>query len=249
MSNPATERAEKPREICGILAMRPDFSGPYGPVRASFRAEQATWLVQRRENPLESSGGNPNRRSIWRIPVFFEEIKMKRKLACTLFVSAFLFAAARIPTLADDSRETGALKKFYDWYIAHSADPWPHFCQTKDLFDPGLFLLIQKGVLGSSTDHESIDLDPFTSVTSGEVGSWASYALGAPMVKRGDVYVPVALIPIAASWRPHLTAILRKSASGDYLIYDFAYDSFNLRGKLQGGANLLVEASASLKQC
>jgi hypothetical protein len=158
---------------------------------------------------------------------------MKRMFVCTLLGGAFLFAAAPIPARSGDSAATAVLKKFYGWYLLQPNHEWTeHFGQIKALFDPGLYTMLQTVLHSNANQQEPImDFDPFVNA------QWdaASYAFGTPTSKGNAVQVPVTL---NLSGHPNpkttLTAVLRKNASGSYVIYNLIYDpAFNLRDFLQ----------------
>jgi hypothetical protein len=158
---------------------------------------------------------------------------MKRMLVCTLLAGAFLFAAAPIPARADSSSPTATLTKFYEWYLRQPNHEWTkNFVQAKAFFDPTLYTMLVTVLHSKANQQEPIiDFDPFVNA------QWdaASYALGAPTTKGGNVQVPVTL---NLSGRPNaktkLTAVLRKNASGSYVIYNLIYDpTFNLRDFLR----------------
>jgi hypothetical protein len=158
---------------------------------------------------------------------------MKRKFACTLLAGTLLLAAAPMPGRSNDSGATSTLKKFYAWYSLQPNHEWTgHFSQVRSLFDPGLYTMLEAVLRSKANQQEPImDFDPFVNA------QWdaSSYAFGAPIGKNADVQVPVTL---NLSGRPNpktkLTAVLRKTAAGGYIIYNFVYDpTFNLRDFLQ----------------
>ncbi|MBV9736939.1 MAG: DUF3828 domain-containing protein [Candidatus Eremiobacteraeota bacterium] len=154
---------------------------------------------------------------------------MKRMLACIFLAGAVLFATAPIPAQTGGSSATATLRKFYVWYLRQPSHEWTrHFSQIKAVFDPNLYTMLVTVLHSKANQREPIiDFDPFVNA------QWdaASYALGAPTTKGGNVQVPVTL---NLSGRPNaktkLTAVLRKNASGSYVIYNLIYDpKFNLR--------------------
>jgi hypothetical protein len=160
---------------------------------------------------------------------FFCVIRDDRSGA-VLFVGAISDVAG---TGAAANSATDVLKKFYEWYEVQPNHRWTdHFSQVKSLFDPGLYTALVT-VLHSKANQEEpiLDFDPFVNA------QWdaKSYAFGTPSTKGGDVLVPVTL---NLSGRPEakttLTAVLRKNAAGNYVIYNLIYDpTFNLRDFLQ----------------
>jgi hypothetical protein len=158
---------------------------------------------------------------------------MKRMFVCTLLAGAFLFAAAPIPARSGDLAATAVLKKFYSWYLLQPNHEWTeHFGQIKALFDPGLYTMLQTVLHSKANQQEPIiDFDPFVNA------QWdaASYAFGTPTSKGSDVQVPVTL-NLSGHPNPKTTliAVLRKNASGSYVIHNLIYDpTFNLRDFLQ----------------
>ena len=144
-----------------------------------------------------------------------------------------LLAAAPIPPRADDSGATAVLKQFYGWYERQPNHEWTeHFSQVKALFDPGLYSMLVTVLHSKANQREPIlDFDPFVNA------QWdaASSAFGTPTIIGIDVHVPVTLTPAQRlNPKTRLTAVLRKNASGSYVIYNLIYDpTFNLRGFLQ----------------
>jgi hypothetical protein len=152
---------------------------------------------------------------------------------CALLLGAFLLAITPMAARSDDSRATSTLKKFYSWYHLQPNHEWTaHFGQVKALFDPGLYTVLETVLHSKANQQEPIiDFDPFVNA------QWdaKSYALGTPIDKGADVQVPVTLnLSGSPNAKTTLTAVLRRNASGTYVIYNFIYDpTFNLRDFLR----------------
>lgn len=128
---------------------------------------------------------------------------------------------------------TAVLKKFYAWYAVQPNHDWaPHISQVKSLFDPGLYTSLLTVLHSEANQKEPIiDFDPFVNAQYDA----QSYEFGTPSTKGGDVLVPVTLNrSVRTAPKSTLTAVLRKNAAGNYVIYNLIYDpTFNLRAYLQ----------------
>ncbi len=155
-----------------------------------------------------------------------------RKLV-VLAVLALLAVAPAARASADNSSATAVLKRFYAWYERQPNHEWTeHFSQVKALFDPGLYSMLETVLHSKANQREPIlDFDPFVNA------QWdaASSAFGTPTINGVDVRVPVTLTPTQRlNPQTKLTAVLRKNASGSYVIYNLIYDpKFNLREFLE----------------
>ena len=136
-------------------------------------------------------------------------------------MSAFLLIAAPIPARSSTADATTVVKKFYDWYLRQPNHEWEsRFRQVKELFDPGLHANLQTVMQRErSQNGEIMDFDPFVNAQWDAV----AYALGTPIAKNNEVNVPVRLTLSARELKTKLTAVLRKDADGNYVIYDVIY--------------------------
>lgn len=148
---------------------------------------------------------------------------------------AFFLALAAIACIATacpaQSARAGSdpaapVKKFYDWYYALPGDWSTKLTEVQTVFDPALFSMIQRGV---EAGPDVIDFDPFINSQDGSKG----YALGSPAASGTDYKVPLVIMPDRGTFRGKLTVVVRKSAAGDYVIYNFAYPGYDLRSYLQ----------------
>lgn len=173
-------------------------------------------------------------------------------LAAAIFVTGCSSSASSSSSAASDD-PTAVVKKFYDWYLAQpsttaGAHDWTtHFSDNRKIFNHDLFSMIQRGLkVDIGTDGPIFDFDPFTNSQVGFIG----YAIGAPSAKGTDVDVPVATqlclsceksTPWPATFAPSpwpsasgaIVAVVRKDASGNYVIYDVLDAGDSLRGYLQ----------------
>ena len=158
---------------------------------------------------------------------------MRGFVVVAMLAGAFLLAATPIRAQPDDSAAVAVLKKFYRWYERQPNHEWTrHYSQVKGLFDPGLYTMLETVWHSEANQHEAIlDFDPFVNA------QWdaASSAFGTPTTNGVDVHVPVTLTPTERlNPKTRLTAVLRKNASGSYVIYNLIYDpKFNLRDFLE----------------
>lgn len=159
---------------------------------------------------------------------------MKRARACVLLGGTVALAAVPAAVRAQSSDAAVTVKTFYDWYLALPKHAWfDHFGQVKDLFDPGLYTMLQTALHREAAEHDVIlDFDPFAGAQSDAL----AYAVGTPVASGNEMHVPVtSTLQGQPRWTAHLVVVLRKSASGKYVIYNIDYikPSFNLRDNLQ----------------
>jgi len=172
--------------------------------------------------------------TLWYDPktLLLDELDLPRSRIVYKRVSAEL-ATAPMAARSDDLGATTTLKKFYGWYLLQPNHEWTdHFGQVRPLFDRGLYTMLETVLHSKANQQEPvIDFDPFVNA------QWdaKSYALGTPIDKGADVQVPVTLnLSGSPNAKTILTAVLRKNASGSYVIYNLIYDpTFNLRDFLR----------------
>lgn len=164
-----------------------------------------------------------------------------RRSMLSAILAALAVLVGTLPAIAAapqaQTTPTAAVNAFYDWYYALGPGDGIHdysktFAATKPLFDPTLFVLIQKGIArGNDPDpgKRVFDFDPFINSQSGS----ASYKIGTPVTKGGDIIVPVAISPTRGTGTTTVKVDVRKTADGNYVIYDFVYPEFALRSYVQ----------------
>jgi hypothetical protein len=127
------------------------------------------------------------------------------------------------------SSATTTVRKFYDWYLRGNWED--HFTQSEALLDPTLFTMMQSTLRWESThpDKVLLDFDPFAATNAWGI---ESYTLGAPSVEGRDIRIPVTLTGTCCSpkrvyHKLYLTVVVRKSAGGNAVIYNFIYPDTN----------------------
>jgi hypothetical protein len=144
-----------------------------------------------------------------------------------------LLAATPVPAHSGGLAAIAALNKFYTWYERQPNHEWTeHISQVKTLFDPTLYTMLVTVLHSEANKREPVlDFDPFVNA------QWdaGSYAFGTPTTDGIDVRVPVTLTPAnRQNPKTSLTAVLRKNASGGFVIYNLVYDpKDNLRDFLE----------------
>jgi len=157
-------------------------------------------------------------------------VTRRRALLATL---AFALLAP-LPVRADDADARKTVKKFYDWYLALPRHAWEtHWHEVKALFDPVLFTRMQTALDREERERDEIlDFDPFAAA------QWdlQAYSLGQPVRSGDEVRVAITVLLNGNNgWNTHLVAVLRRSPSGAFAIYNFEYSNptFNLRDDLE----------------